>query len=141
MALVIVLGGATLLTADPRFVMVKPSIGFFAVGLIMLRTGWMTRYLPAIVTDNVAPSVPVFWGRMWAAMMLVLAVANLVVAFLVGPRAWAWFISVVPTAAQILLFALQYVSLRRHVRRTLPRRGARRIKARPGFSPPFCRHL
>src|SRR5205814_2000184 len=36
LALVIVLGGATLLTHDPRFVLAKPAIGHVAIGLIML---------------------------------------------------------------------------------------------------------
>jgi len=39
LALVLVLGGATLLTNDPRFVLIKPSIGHFAIGAIMLRRG------------------------------------------------------------------------------------------------------
>ena len=37
LALVIVLGTATLLTNDPRFVLVKPSIAHFAIGAIMLK--------------------------------------------------------------------------------------------------------
>lgn len=45
LALVVVLGGATLLTNDPRFVLAKPSIGHFAIGAIMLRRGWMLRYM------------------------------------------------------------------------------------------------
>ena len=32
LGLVIVLGGATLLTHDPRFVLAKPAIGHFAIG-------------------------------------------------------------------------------------------------------------
>ena len=39
LALVIVLGSATLLTDDPRFVMAKPSIAHFAIGAIMLKRG------------------------------------------------------------------------------------------------------
>ena len=39
LGLVIVLGGATLLTHDPRFVLAKPAIGHFAIGLIMLKRG------------------------------------------------------------------------------------------------------
>src|SRR5215510_15892525 len=46
LGLVIVLGGATLLTHDPRFVMAKPAIAHFAIGTIMLRRGWMLRYMP-----------------------------------------------------------------------------------------------
>src|SRR3954471_9478384 len=39
LALVIVLGGMTLLTHDPRFVLAKPAIGHVAIGLIMLKRG------------------------------------------------------------------------------------------------------
>src|SRR5882757_10373146 len=53
LGLVIVLGGATLLTNDPRFVLAKPAIGHFAIGTIMLKRGWMLRYLPPIVTETI----------------------------------------------------------------------------------------
>src|SRR3982074_2188843 len=53
LALVIVLGSETLLTHDPRFVLAKPAIPPFAIGAIILKRGWMLRYLPAIVTDNI----------------------------------------------------------------------------------------
>src|SRR3954463_13904126 len=68
LGLVIVLGGATLLTHDPRFVLAKPAIGHFAVGVIMLKRGWMLRYLPPIVTDNI-PEYVTFAGYAWAALM------------------------------------------------------------------------
>src|ERR1700744_2048894 len=51
LALVIVLGSATLLTDDPRFVLGKPAIAHFAIGAIMLKRGWMLRYMPPIVAD------------------------------------------------------------------------------------------
>jgi intracellular septation protein len=53
LGLVIVLGGATMLTQSPRFMMVKPTIVHFAVAAVMLRRGWMIRYLPEIVLRNV----------------------------------------------------------------------------------------
>ena len=53
LALVIVLGSATLLTHDPRFVLAKPAIAHFAIGAIMLRRGWMLRYMPQRVTDAI----------------------------------------------------------------------------------------
>ena len=46
MALVVVLGGATMLTQSPRFLMLKPTIVHLAVADIMLQPGWMLRYLP-----------------------------------------------------------------------------------------------
>src|SRR5204862_8102025 len=54
LALVIVLGGATLLTHDPRFVLAKPAIGHVAIGLIMLKRGWMLRYMLPIVDVTVS---------------------------------------------------------------------------------------
>jgi uncharacterized membrane protein len=53
LALVIVLGSATLLTNDPRFVLAKPSIAHFAIGAIMLKRGWMLRYMPPIAAETI----------------------------------------------------------------------------------------
>jgi len=53
LALVIVLGAATVLTHDPKFVLVKPSIAHFAIGAIMLKRGWMLRYVPPIVAETI----------------------------------------------------------------------------------------
>jgi intracellular septation protein A len=47
-------GAATLLTDDPRFVMIKPSVIYIVVGIVMLKPGWMNRYLPPIARDLVA---------------------------------------------------------------------------------------
>src|ERR1700690_3562645 len=38
--LVVGSGTATLVTADPRFIMVKPSLIYIVVGLVMLKPGW-----------------------------------------------------------------------------------------------------
>lgn len=119
LALVIVLGSATLITNNPRFVMIKPSIGTFAVGCVMLRRNWMGRYLPPIVTQNVSEAILVGWGYVWSVLMFVLAAANLFVAFEFGMGIWAWFVSFVPLTAQIVLFIIQYASLRLLVRRNI----------------------
>lgn len=119
LALVLVLGGASLLTADPRFIMVKPSIGYFAVACIMLKRGWMTRYLPKRAIDNLPESAPVFWGYVWSALMFSLGAGNLAVALVAGPDAWAWFNGVVPLASQLLLFGIQYTILRARVLRAV----------------------
>src|SRR3979490_1920693 len=68
LALVIVLGSATLLTHDPRFVMAKPSAAHFAVGAVMLKRGWILRSLPAIVVENI-PEYVTIAGYAWAALM------------------------------------------------------------------------
>src|SRR5512141_694329 len=55
MSLFLVLAGgtATFLTHDPRFVMVKPSIIYVIVGVVMLKPGWMNRYLPPVAMEVV----------------------------------------------------------------------------------------
>jgi len=124
LALVIVLGGATLLTHNPRFVMIKPSIGTFAVGCVMLRRNWMGRYLPPVVGRNVSEGILVGWGYAWSALMFVLAAVNLFVAFRFGMAAWAWFVSFVPLSCQIVLFLVQFATLRLLVRRNIRARVA-----------------
>ena len=44
--LVVTTGAATFLTKDPRFILFKPSVIYCIVGAVMLRPGWMNRYLP-----------------------------------------------------------------------------------------------
>src|SRR3974377_1949623 len=68
LALVIVLGAATILTRDPRFVLAKPSIAHFAIGTIMLKRGWMLRYMPPIAVETI-PEYITFAGSAWAALM------------------------------------------------------------------------
>src|SRR5579859_4547199 len=79
LALVIGSGTATLLTADPRFILVKPSIIYALVGAAMLRRGWMNRYLPPVAIA-IIPDIAVIVGYAWAALMFATAALNLIVA-------------------------------------------------------------
>ena len=63
--LIIAAGIATLLTHDPRFVLFKPSVIYVIVGIVMLKAGWMNRYLPEIARA-VASDVAVTGGFAWA---------------------------------------------------------------------------
>ena len=119
LALVVVLGSLSLWTADARFVMLKPSIGGIAIGSVMLRRGWQSRYLPAIVTGNVSPVALTAWGYAWAALIFVLAGANLYVALALGQKTWLWFTAFVPIPVQIAMFLVQYLWMRAAVIRTL----------------------
>ncbi|MBR0846880.1 septation protein IspZ [Bradyrhizobium diazoefficiens] len=111
LGLVIVLGGATLLTNDPRFVLAKPAIGHIAIGMIMLKRGWMLRYLPPIVTETI-PEYATFAGYAWAALMFVLAAGTVAVAMTGDMKLWAFYVSVVLVGAKIAAFAIQYVAFR-----------------------------
>jgi Intracellular septation protein A len=45
-------GAAMLVTHDPVFVMLKPSVIYGVVGAAMLKRGWMNRYLPPIALET-----------------------------------------------------------------------------------------
>ena len=109
--LVIVLGGATLLTHDPRFVLAKPAIGHFAIGLIMLKRGWLLRYSPPIVTETIPEYVTVA-GYAWAALMFVLGAGTIAVAATGDLKLWAFYVSVVLIGAKIAAFGVQYAAFR-----------------------------
>ena len=111
LALVIVLGTATLLTNDPRFVLAKPSIAHFAIGAIMLKRGWMLRYMPPIVAETI-PEYVTFAGYAWAALMFALGGGTIVVASTGDLKLWAFYVSVVLIGAKIAAFAVQYVAFR-----------------------------
>jgi intracellular septation protein len=65
LALVVVLGGATILTQSPRFMMLKPSIVHFAVAALMTRRAWMIRYITPIARQNVSEATMVAAGYGW----------------------------------------------------------------------------
>lgn len=104
LASVLFTAAATLFTGDPRFVMVKPTIVYLIVGSVMLRRGWLNRYIPpeqlAIVGD-----VMDRFGMIWAALMFASAGLNLVVALLFTGW-WPLFIGIFPLASKFGLFAI-----------------------------------
>jgi intracellular septation protein A len=111
LALVIVLGSATLLTHDPRFVLAKPAIGHFAIGFIMLKRGWMLRYMPAIVSQTI-PEYVTFAGYAWAALCFALGAGTIGVAMTGDMKLWTFYVTVVLVGAKIAAFAIQYVAFR-----------------------------
>jgi intracellular septation protein A len=110
--LVVVFGGLALVTNDARFMMIKPSLIHFAIGFVMMKRGWIDRYLPPIVHDTLSPAVIVGAGYVWAALMFALGIANLVVAWTCSLETWALYLAIVPIAAKFILFGAQYVVLR-----------------------------
>jgi intracellular septation protein len=121
----IALGGATLITDDSRFIMAKPSVVHFAVAIVMLRRGWLARYMPDIVKENVPERVLIGWGYGWAVLMVVLGLLNLYVAGYYSIDVWAWFISVGAVGAKVVMFLIQFVVIRLQVRRNLQLTAAR----------------
>jgi intracellular septation protein A len=127
LALVLALGGATLFTNDARFVLMKPSIAHFAIGAIMLKRGWMTRYMPPIVLDN-APDLPVIAGYCWAALMFALGAGTIAVALTGDLTAWGIYVAAAG-GAKAAAFGVQYVVFRVIVGRRIKSRQAALVAA------------
>jgi intracellular septation protein A len=111
LALVIVLGTATILTSDPRFVLAKPSIAHFAIGTIMLKRGWMLRYMPQLAVETI-PEYITFAGYAWAALMFAIGAGNIAVALTGDLKLWAFYVSFVAIGGKLAAFAIQYVVFR-----------------------------
>src|SRR6516225_9980720 len=107
--LVLASGTATFLTHDPTFVMLKPSAIYCIVGLVMLKRGWMNRYLP----PEAAPvaDIGTLFGYIWAGLMFGSAVINIALALSFDPKTWAAFMSTWGLASKIGLFLIQYATM------------------------------
>jgi intracellular septation protein A len=111
LGLVIVFGGASLMTHDPRFLMFKPSLIYCAVGAVMLKRGWMNRY---VVPEALAWSADVttVFGYLWAAMMFLTAGLNTYLVMTGDVKTWVVFLAIFPAASKLSLFAVQYLATR-----------------------------
>ncbi len=116
--LVVAFGGAALITHNPLFIMLKPTLIYAAVGIVMLRRGWMNRYVPPIAQTHGADLVILF-GYVWAALMFATAAVNLGIALQASHATWAWFIGVFPIASKVGLILVQYTAMRAIIRRRI----------------------
>lgn len=128
LGLVVVLGAVTLATNDPRFMFAKPAIAHFAVGIIMLRSGWMLRYVPPLVAETI-PEYVTAAGYAWAALMFALGAGTIAVASTGDLKLWAIYISVVAAGTKIAAFAIQFAVFRLIVTRRI-----RAARAAPSLS-------
>lgn len=110
LGLAVVFGALSMATNDPRFIMAKPTIIYLIVAAVMLKRGWMMRYMPEIVRQHGADLV-IAWGYAWAALMAATALANAVVAIWFE-KDWPLFVAVVPIWSKLALFAVHYASVR-----------------------------
>ena len=104
LAVVVVLSAASIATQSPRFVMLKPSLGHFAIAAAMLKRGWMSRYLPEVAQRYLPANAPVIAGYAWAGLMAALGLANILIALYAPFAIWVWFISVGAIGAKVAAF-------------------------------------
>lgn len=109
--LVVGSGTATLLTNDPRFVLIKPSLIYVIVAVVMLKPGWMTRYLPPVAME-IVPDVAFIFGFVWSGLMFFSAALNAIVALNFSVMAWASIMSIYAIISKLILFLTQYATMR-----------------------------
>jgi intracellular septation protein A len=109
--LVLGTGTATLLTDDPRFVMIKPSVFYCIFGIVMLKPGWMNRYLPPVAIELI-PDIATIFGYVWAGLMFLSAGLNLIVALNFNVVTWSTFMSIYGIVSKLALFLIGYATMR-----------------------------
>jgi intracellular septation protein len=113
MSLIIIMasGTATFFTSDPLFIMLKPSIIYVVVGVVMLKRGWMNRYLPPIALATV-PDLGILFGYVWAGLMFFSAALNIGLALSLDVTTWAAVKSVWAIGSKVGLFLIQYAVMK-----------------------------
>ena len=109
--LVVTSGTAALLTDNPRFVIFKPSVIYVIVGIVMLKPGWMNRYLPPLA-KAVVPDIAVIVGFLWAGLMFATAILNAYVALNYSVVTWASFMPGFGIISKIGLFLIGFATMR-----------------------------
>jgi intracellular septation protein len=122
--LVITAGAATLLTNDPRFLLFKPSVIYAIVGAVMLKPGWLNRYLPPIA-KAVVPDVATVVGLAWAGLMFASAAVNAFVVLNYSVATWAVVMPIFGIVSKLAVFLIGFAAMRMIARR--------RVRAMPAL--------
>jgi intracellular septation protein len=108
-ALVLVVGSLTLLTNDPRFVLIKATLVYGIIGGSMLKRGWMARYIPPIAAAHLPDKLLGQFEKAWATLLLGTGVLNLFLVLAASAERAAQFMAIWVIASKLALFAVQYV--------------------------------
>ena len=118
LVLIIAAGIATLLTHDPRFVLIKPSVIYAIVGGVMCKPGWLNRYLPDIAR-TVVPDVATIVGFAWAGLMFMSAAVNAFVALTCSLETWALIMPIYGIVSKVVVFVAGFAAIRLTARRRI----------------------
>jgi intracellular septation protein A len=129
LGLVLVMGSATILLHDPRFMMYKPTVYFICVGLVMLKPGWMYRYMPKATNAQELPAASMrarrrfieVAGAVYCAVTLGMALLNALLALYASQKTWALFNATGAPVVYSVMGGLLWLSAKRVRARTEPR--------------------
>ena len=117
--LVFLVGGVSLLTGDPRYVLYKAAVIYVVIGCTMLRRGWLVRYVPPIALTYLPGTTVIAFGYMWAALLLGTGLLSLVLIWTVPPRTVALVMGAWAPGSKLLLLTCQYAVARASVRHSI----------------------
>jgi len=104
---VLAAGTATLLTDNATFMMLKPPVLSVVLGVVMLKRGWMKRYIsPA--TAALVGDIAIRFGFIWAWLMFFTGALNIALALTLDTKTWSVAMSFWGLGSNIALFLLQY---------------------------------
>ncbi len=129
LGLVSVMGSATLVLHDPRFMMYKPTVYFVCAGLVMLKPGWMYRYLPKPTDAPALPAASVrarrrfiaVAGAVYCAVTLAMALLNALLALYASQKTWALFNAAGAPVVYSVMGSLLWLAARTVRARTEPK--------------------
>ena len=100
-------GTATILTDNATIMMLKPSVLSVILGVVMLKRGWMNRYIsPA--TAHLVGDIATRFGFAWAWLMFFTAALNIALALTLDTKTWSVVMSSWGLGSNIALFLVQY---------------------------------
>ncbi len=88
-----------------------PTVIYTVVGIVMLKPGWMNRYLPPIAIEMV-PDIAFIFGYVWAGLMFFSAGLNLIVALNYSVATWSVFMSIYGIVSKLALFLIGFAAMR-----------------------------
>jgi intracellular septation protein len=95
LAIIVVMGGATILLRDPTFIKWKPTVLYWAFAGVLLGSEWLFRknLIRAMMEQQISLPDPV-WTRLnlsWGAFFLAMGALNLYVAYSFSETTWVNF--------------------------------------------------
>jgi intracellular septation protein len=126
--LVLLMGSATIVLHDPRFMMSKPTVYFICLSLVMSKPGWMYRYMPKATTTQELPAASiharrrfiVVAGAVYCGITLGMALLNALLALYASQRTWALFNAAGAPVVYSVMGSLLWLGARRVRVRTEP---------------------
>jgi intracellular septation protein A len=109
-------GTATILTDNATLMMLKPSVLSVILGVVMLKRGWMTRYISPD-TAKLVGDIATRFGFASAWLMFFTAALNLGLALTLDTKTWSIVMSLWGTGSNIALSLTQYAVMSRIARR------------------------